>query len=161
MTTEEITPHCRPTAYGVGVKQTTLFGGIARQKATLTPKERYEKWDSEFHFDFDPCPYPRPRGFDGLKVPWGNSNYVNPPFSAGESLVQWVNKALAEHSLGKTVVMVLPVYYAPAKMIANRAVVRPIDDCRVWETPEGKKARIAVETALFILNGEARRIEPR
>lgn len=34
--------------------------------------------------DFDPCPYPLPEGYDGLKVDWGEPGdavFVNPPFS--------------------------------------------------------------------------------
>ena len=47
----------------------------------LTPKNIYESLDKEFHFDFDPCPYPLHEGFDGLTCEWGESNYVNPPFT--------------------------------------------------------------------------------
>ena len=32
----------------------------------LTPPELYAQLDAEFHFDFDPCPYPKPADFDGL-----------------------------------------------------------------------------------------------
>ena len=46
----------------------------------LTPPEVYTPLDQEFNFDFDPCPYPLPEGFDGLTCEWGKSNYVNPPF---------------------------------------------------------------------------------
>lgn len=48
----------------------------------LTPPDLYAQLDAEFHFDFDPCPFPRPPGFDGLKCEWGKSNYVNPPFGS-------------------------------------------------------------------------------
>jgi hypothetical protein len=37
----------------------------------LTPPDLYAKLDAEFHFDFDPCPYPLPEGFDGLTCEWG------------------------------------------------------------------------------------------
>lgn len=46
----------------------------------LTPPDLYEKLDKEFKFDFDPCPYPKPDGYNSILSPWGKSNYVNPPF---------------------------------------------------------------------------------
>jgi len=46
----------------------------------LTPPELFKELNEEFHFTFDPCPYPVPDGFDGLESEWGSSNYVNPPF---------------------------------------------------------------------------------
>ena len=30
-------------------------------KYWITPPDLYERLDAEFHFDFDPCPYPRGR----------------------------------------------------------------------------------------------------
>jgi hypothetical protein len=77
----------------------------------LTPPDVYARLDAEFHFDFDPCPYPLPDGFDGLTCEWGGSNYVNPPFGSiiHEGRVKgptaWVRKAIAEHRKGKTVVL--------------------------------------------------------
>ena len=68
-----------------------------------TPDELYKQLDKEFHFDFDPCP-PDPT-FDGLKVEWGQSNFVNPPY--GREIVKWCRKALGEHLNGKTVVMLV------------------------------------------------------
>jgi phage N-6-adenine-methyltransferase len=44
-----------------------------------TPSWLYDQLDTEFHFDFDPCPL-NPQ-FDGLKVPWFGSIFVNPPYS--------------------------------------------------------------------------------
>jgi hypothetical protein len=48
----------------------------------LTPPDLYARLDTEFKFDFDPCPFPLPAGFDGLTCEWGCSNYVNPPFGS-------------------------------------------------------------------------------
>lgn len=49
----------------------------------LTPPELYTQLNAEFGpFDFDPCPYPVPDGFDGLTCEWGQRNYVNPPFGS-------------------------------------------------------------------------------
>ncbi len=80
---------------------------VPKKRFWLTPKDLYAKLDAEFHFDFDPCPHPRPEGFDGLTCDWGKSNYVNPPFGRGFSA--WINKALAEAGKGKRVVLIYPL----------------------------------------------------
>lgn len=72
----------------------------------LTPPDLMKQLNDEFHFDFDPCPYPKPDGFDGLAVPWGQSNYVNPPFKGPTA---WVKKSIEEYRQGKRVVFVFPV----------------------------------------------------
>ena len=87
----------------------------------LTPPELYDALNAEFGFDFDPCPYPLPEGFDGLTCEWGSVNYVNPPFGSimhqgpedkkprKKGPTAWVRKALEEHAKGKTVVLVYPI----------------------------------------------------
>ena len=71
--------------------------------------------DDEFHFDFDPCPFPKPENFDGLTCEWGQSNYVNPPFGSimhegkKKGMTAWVRKAIIEWKKGKLVVMVYPI----------------------------------------------------
>ena len=74
----------------------------------LTPPDLMKQLDNEFHFDFDPCPYPKPDSFDGLTVSWGKRNWVNPPFTGG--VMAWVRKAIAEKELGNMSVLVLPMY---------------------------------------------------
>ena len=34
----------------------------------LTPPVLKAQLQAEFNFDFDPCPFPKPEGFDGLKI---------------------------------------------------------------------------------------------
>ena len=47
-----------------------------------TPPKLYEELNKRFNFDFDPCPYNEGEIInDGLKIEWGNSNFVNPPYS--------------------------------------------------------------------------------
>lgn len=81
----------------------------------LTPPDLYKELDDEFHFTFDPCPYPLPEGFDGLTCEWGSSNYVNPPFGSiihqgkKKGPTAWVRKSIEEYKKGKTVVLVYPV----------------------------------------------------
>ena len=66
-----------------------------------TPKWLYAELDKEFHFDFDPCPLGG--GFDGLQVPWGQRNYINPPY--GRTIGLWIQKA---YECGDLCVMLLP-----------------------------------------------------
>src|SRR3990172_3802918 len=76
----------------------------------LTPEWFYRKLDAEFHFDFDPCPYPRPDGFNGLKENWSKSNWVNPPFVGHDSSrAAWVRKAIEEQEKGKSSVLIFPM----------------------------------------------------
>ena len=74
-----------------------------------TPPEIYNKLALEFNFDFDPCPYSETGIlFDGLKCSWGNSNFINPPYSR-KLKEAFVKKAIAESKKGKVCVMLLPV----------------------------------------------------
>jgi DNA N-6-adenine-methyltransferase Dam len=69
-----------------------------------TPKKLYEALNDHFHFDFDPCPAD-PK-FDGLTVPWGKSNYVNPPYSQISVWLAKANKEYNEH--GNSSVFLIP-----------------------------------------------------
>lgn len=71
-----------------------------------TPRSLYDQLDKEFGFDFDPCPLRST--FDGLVIPWGKSNFVNPPYSRALKEA-FIRKAVEEAALGKTVVLLLPV----------------------------------------------------
>lgn len=84
----------------------------------IMPPEKLNELDREFNFDFDPCPFPRPDGFDGLEVNWGKSNWVNPPFTGmakepGKRKIgpmAWARKALAERDKGNASVLIFPIY---------------------------------------------------
>jgi len=81
----------------------------ARKRYWLTPPDLMAKLQAEFAFDFDACPHPRPDGFDGLKVPWGKSTWVNPPFT-GISWTEWARKCVVECEAGKLVVVAIPCF---------------------------------------------------
>ena len=71
-----------------------------------TPKEFYDKLNSEFNFEFDPCPLNS--SFNGLEINWKSSNFVNPPYSR-ELKEAFINKGLLEAKNGNTSVFLLPV----------------------------------------------------
>jgi len=102
----------------------------------ITPKPLYRKLDEEFKFTFDPCPFPRPGGFDGLKISWGSSNYVNSPFESG--VTKWVRKAIEEHKKGKRVVFVFPIDKWIHYFIEAGAEIRNLGDVRWLSIEDGK-----------------------
>ena len=67
-----------------------------------TPKAVFDQLDAEFHFNDDPCPA---GGLFGLDRSWGQSVFVNPPYS---QIKAWMEKGLAEYRQGKTVVFLIP-----------------------------------------------------
>jgi hypothetical protein len=111
----------------------------------LTPPELYAQLDAEFHFDFDPCPYPLPAGFDGLTCEWGKRNYVNPPFGSimhegrKKGPTAWVRKALEEHAKGKLVVLVFPLDKWELMLLSRIGTsVRNLGDVRWLSVEDGK-----------------------
>ena len=127
----------------------------------LTPPELYGQLHSEFHFDFDPCPYPKPAEFDGLTCDWGRSNYVNPPFGSimhdgrRKGPTAWVRKALSEHQKGKTVVLVYPIDKWILMLLSAGAEVRNLYDVRWLATEDGLPGKgTGRHIACFILRGE-------
>lgn len=67
-----------------------------------TPKAVFDQLDAEFHFTDDPCPA---GGLLGLDRPWGQSSFVNPPYS---QIKAWMEKGMGEFRQGKTVVFLIP-----------------------------------------------------
>lgn len=129
----------------------------------LTPADLYAELDREFRFDFDPCPYPLPEGFDGLTCEWGQSNYVNPPFGSivhqgkKKGPTAWVRKALAEHAKGKRVVLVYPidkwVLMLLKSILGEHAQVRNLGDVRWTATEDGSIGKgTGRHIAAFILS---------
>lgn len=94
----------------------------------LTPPDFYAKLDAEFGFDFDPCPCPRPEEYNSLEIPWGKSNYVNPPFLAVDAPhggpSAFARKAIAEREEGNTSVLVLPVPWSVHLLMQAGAHIR-------------------------------------
>lgn len=128
----------------------------------LTPTPLYETLNAEFKFTFDPCPYPLPPDFDGLRCSWGESSYVNPPFGSiihdgkKKGPTAWVRKAIAEHQDGKTVVLVYPVDKWVLMLLAAGAEVRNLGDVRWLATEDGSAGKgTGRHIACFVLKGRA------
>ena len=70
-----------------------------------TPPELYGTLNTEFHFNYDPCPIDWKEGdADGLTTEWGTSTFCNPPYS---KVAKWIQKAHTEWKKGKTIVMLI------------------------------------------------------
>lgn len=128
----------------------------------LTPTELYVKLDSEFNFDFDPCPYPLPDDFDGLTCEWGKSNYVNPPFGSiihegkKKGPTAWIRKAIVEQQKGKLVVLVYPVdkwvLMVLKAVLGDNVKVRNLGDVRWCAIEDGSQGKgTGRHIACFIL----------
>ena len=133
----------------------------------LTPPDVMEKLDTEFHFNFDPCPYPKPDNFDGLSVEWGSCNYVNPPFGAiidenGKKLgpTAWARKAIAEYKAGKKVILVYPIDKWIHLLIEAGAEIRNLGDIKWCATEDGKQGvGTGRWVAMFVLNPEKNKVQ--
>ena len=124
----------------------------------LTPPDLFKTLDDEFEFDFDPCPYPLPNGFDGLTDAWGKSNYVNPPFGSilhdgkKKGATAWARKAIVENRQGKDVVMVYPIDKWVLMLLKAGAEVRNLGDIKWLATEDGSQGNGAGRhIACFIL----------
>ena len=127
----------------------------------LTPPELYKSLDSEFHFNFDPCPYPKPDNFDGLTCEWGQSNYVNPPFGSyilngkKKGPTAWARKAIEENEKGKSVVFVFPIDKWIHLMLAQNPEIRNLKDIRWLSIEDGLPGKgTGRHIACFILKGD-------
>lgn len=125
----------------------------------LTPPDLYAQLDAEFHFTFDPCPFPKPEGFDGLTCEWGERNYVNPPFGSiihegkKKGPTAWMRKAIAQQAKGRLSVVVYPVDKWVLMMLkATGSNVRNLGDVRWCATEDGSQGKgTGRHIAAFIL----------
>jgi hypothetical protein len=128
----------------------------------LTPAYLYQELNSEFKFDFDPCPYPKPDDFDGLTCEWGMSSYVNPPFGSiihngkKKGPTAWARKAIEESKKGKRVVLVYPIDKWILMLLQAGAEVRNLGDVKWCATEDGSQGKgTGRHIACFILEPEA------
>jgi len=118
------------------------------KKYWLTPPELYTALDEEFNFDFDPCPYPRPDEFNGAEVPWGQSNYVNPPFRRSDGAFG------AEQQKGKTSVIIINTMSFINLLLEAGAECRSMGRVRWLDCRTGEPWRHPSNTTVFVLRGK-------
>ena len=131
----------------------------ADKKYWLTPPELYGTLDNEFHFDFDPCPYPLPENFNAVTIPWGVTNYVNPPFrrsdgafGAGPTAI--IRKAIEEQGHGKTSVIIINTMSFINLLLEAGAECRPMGRVRWLDCQSGEPWSHPSNTTLFVLRGK-------
>ena len=109
----------------------------------LTPPKLYTKLDNEFHFDFDPCIYPKPKGYNGIISPWGKMNYVNPPFRSKDgSPTKFAKKAILEQQKGNSSFLTLPTQSYVNLLLESGAELRSLGRIK-WLESTTKKPMIS------------------
>lgn len=134
-------------------KQSALLPGTEdRVGYWLTPPEDLAKIRAEFGEFFDPCPNPRPAGWDGLKEGWeGPVCYVNPPFEGPRTgFAGWARKCVAEAAKGKTVVLILPLDNWVRILVDAGAEIRSLGQTE-WVAPDGKRRKSSRPNFHFVL----------
>ena len=128
-----------------------------RKKYWITPPHIYKLLDDEFHFDFDPCPYPY-RGIDGTEISWGKSTYLNPPFRKSDSKngkgpTAFIRKAIEENKKGKTVVIMINTNAFINMLIEAGAEMRSMKRIKWLDGETGKPWESPSNTTCFVLRG--------
>ena len=119
----------------------------------ITPPDLYEELDNEYHFDFDPCTYPK--RFDGLEIDWGKMNYVNPPFRKKDgSPTAFVRKAIEEQSKGNSSVLTLPTQSYVNLLLESSAELRSLGRVKWLSTLTGQPCKSPSPITLFYLRGK-------
>jgi len=129
------------------------------KKYWLTPPELYQELNEEFNFDFDPCPYPLPEGFNCLDVPWGNMNYVNPPFRKddwkyGAGPTALIRKAILEQEKGNTSIIILNTTSHIRLLAEASKEVRSMNRVRWLDIHTKEPWKSPSNTILFVLKGK-------
>lgn len=119
----------------------------------ITPPDLYKELDDEYHFDFDPCPYPMIT--DGLGIPWKKMNYVNPPFRKKDgSPTAFVHKAIQQQQLGRSSVLTLPTQSYVNLLLEAGAEVRSLGRVKWLEAKTRKPMNSPSPITMFYLRGK-------
>lgn len=124
----------------------------------LTPPKIYEKLNAEFNFDFDPCPFPCPDGYNSLIIPWGKMNYCNPPFRKTDGNTHgptaFVRKAITEKANGNSTVLLIPAQSYINLLLEAGAELRSAGRTRFLEVNTKEPLKTPSPTIIAILRGQ-------
>ncbi len=127
-----------------------------------TPPALYETLSAKFGpFDFDPCPCPRPEGYNSLIIPWGQRNFINPPFRKhdgvnGAGPTAFARKAIEEQAFGKSSVLILPVQSYVNLLLEAGAQVYSVGRVRWIEVETGEPCKSPSPICCFFLPAHKR-----
>lgn len=124
----------------------------------LTPPELYARLDSEFHFDFDPCPYPKIN--NGLDIKWGKMNYVNAPFRTKDgSPTAFARKAIIESLEGNSTFLTLPTQSYVNLLLEAGAELRSLGRVKWLEVETKEPMKSPSPITGFYLPGKQKTVE--
>jgi len=124
-----------------------------------TPPELYSKLDQRFNFDFDPCPYPRPEGFNSLNIEWGKMNYVNPLFlikdcdNRQSGPTAFARKAIEQSRKGKSSFLTLPTQSYVNLLLEAGAELRSLARVKWLEVETNEPMKGPNSVSGFFLRG--------
>lgn len=121
-----------------------------------TPPDLMEALNNEFKFTMDVCPYPKPDSFNSLIMPWGESNFCNPPFrredGGGFGPTAFVRKAIQEHrDFGKKSVLIIPTQSYVNLLLEAGAELRSLGRVRWRECETNEECKSPSPITMFIL----------
>jgi hypothetical protein len=127
----------------------------------LTPPELRELLEAEFGKNlYDPCPYPKPAGFNGLTCDWQKVNYPNIPFGSvivnGKKVgpTAWIRKAIAEQARGNTTLIPWPMDGWFHMLLAAGVEIRSLGEVKWLAIEDGTQQKGASrKIVLFVLRG--------
>jgi len=119
----------------------------------IIPPDVYKVLDDEFHFNFDPCPYPR--RIDGLRCDWGKMSFVNPPFRRKDgSPTAFVRKAIEQQQLGNSSVLTLPTQSYVNLLLESGAECRSLGRIKWLSTDTLQPMKSPSPITMFYLRGK-------
>jgi hypothetical protein len=127
----------------------------------LTPADTWEDLQKRFPGIWDCCPYPRPEGYDALKVPWRKFTWCNCPFGTtvdenGKKTgwTAWARKAIEEQAKGNTIIMPYPMDFGFHLLLNAGAEMRSIGAVKWVAIEDGSAQPSGRNIVEFILRGK-------